>query len=185
MVNKAPHVEEGQSLRTRDNQIRCAGIDGNVAIGHSPEWRAWGARNRKIQHIVPGFNIMNSLVILPKVSVAVADSANRVGIDVDRVRTSVGIFGAKSTRGIPPVIKEGLVVPGLFKGRLSTLLANVPAKERVWVYEWGAAVVLLGIVVVKRHAHVKPLVDRDKDSIDLFISKVRHCHPAFLSPALT
>lgn len=123
--------------------------------------------------------------MLPKVPVTVADSANRVRIDVDRVRTSVGVISAESTRGIPPVIKKSLVVPGLFKGRLSPLLANSPANERVGVYEWGAAIVLLGVVVVKRYAHVKPLVDRDEGSIDLFISNVRHRHPVFWRSVLT
>jgi hypothetical protein len=126
-----------------------------------------------------------SLVIVPKVSVAVADGANRVGIYVDCVGTGVAVIASKSTRGIPPVVKEGLVMPGFIKGSLSPFLANFPAKKRVGVDVWGAATVLLGVVLVKRHAHVQPLVYGDEESIHLFISNVRQRHTEFWSLELT
>jgi hypothetical protein len=129
--------------------------------------------------------MMVSLIVLPKVSVAVADSTNRVGINVDCVGAGVAVIASESTRGIPPVIKEGLVVPGFIKCSSSPLLANSPAKERVGIHVRGAATVLLGIVLVKRHAHVQPLVYRDEESIHLFISNIRQRHTEFRSLELT
>jgi hypothetical protein len=184
VVRERSYAKEGQALRTGNNQIRCAGIDGNVAIGHAPERRAWGARNA-MSALYPRLDMMDFLIILPKVPVAVADGTNRVRINVDCVGAGVAVIASESTRGIPPVMKEGLVVPGFIKGSLSPLLANLPAKERVGVHVRGAATVLLGVVLVKRHAHVQPLVYGDEESIHLFISNVRQRHTEFWSLELT
>jgi hypothetical protein len=114
----------------------------------------------------------SDVVNSPEIDIAVLRVSLGVGVEIDSLGASLFVCLAVSFC-FPPVLEDGLVLESLCKGGVTTVvLAPGPPRQRAWVNEGPATLVLLSVVCVEWQCKGAVLVNGYQESVCLlcFIS---------------